>query len=123
MSHSLLLGEEETRRLNYILSLNLVPLQISRVALSRYADSLTVYDQEVLLRIEIDRALELTVHRVILEHVSQVIYRAEVVDTYDLILVRLRLSSAEDHTADTTEAIDTNFDCHNLVLNYKVKPK
>jgi hypothetical protein len=54
-------------------------------------------------------------HRVILEHVSQVIYRAEVVDTYDLILVRLRLGSAEDHTADTTEAIDTNFDCHNLV--------
>ena len=60
MSLSLLSSEEQTCRLNYILSLNLVPLQILRVALSSYADSLTVNDEEVLLSIEIDSTIELT---------------------------------------------------------------
>ena len=62
-------------------------------------------------------ALELTVHGVILQHVSQVISGAQVVDANDLDFGMVQ-AGAEDHTADTTEAIDANFDRHNIFLHF-----
>ena len=55
-------------------------------------------------------------HGVILEHVSQIVYGAEVVDTYNLD-VRTGLSSTEYETADTTETINTYF-CCNFFINF-----
>ena len=76
-----------------------------------------VDDELALLDVVVDRALELAVHRVVLEHVSQIIHRAEVVDTHYLEFVGLRAGGTEDHTADTAEAVDTDFNsCHNLLL-------
>ena len=108
MSLSLLLCQEETSRLNYVLSLNLVPLQISRVALSSYTNVVAVNDELALLNVSLDCTLESTVHCVILEHVSQVIYRAKVVDTYNLNVVA-SLSCAEYEAADTTKSVNTYF--------------
>jgi hypothetical protein len=48
------------------------------------------------------------VHSVILEHVSQVIYGAKVVDTYDNDIVSF-LSGAENKATDTAEAVNTYF--------------
>ena len=92
--------------------------QVRGILLGGHADGVAVHDQLALLDVVVDRALELAVHRVVLEHISQVVHRAEVVDAYDLVLVSLRAGGTENHTADTTESVDTNLDsCHN-VLNY-----
>ena len=113
MSLSLLLGEEQTGRLYDVLGLHLVPLQLSGILLGGYADGLAVYDELVLLGAIVDRTVELTVHGVVLEHVSQVIHGAEVVNTYYIVLVSLSASCTEYHTADTSETVDTNLNlCH-----------
>ena len=117
MSLSLLLSEEETCRFNYVFSFYFVPLQVSRVAFCSYADFLTVNDEQALFYVEIDSAFELTVHGVVLEHVCQVVNRAEVVDTYNLNVVA-SLSCAENETADTTETVNTYFN-HNCYKNLR----
>ncbi len=116
MSLSLLLGQEQTGRLDYVLGAHLVPLQVGGILLGGYADSLAVYDQQALLGVEINRAVETAVHRVVLEHVGHVVYGYEVVDTYYLDVL-VGAGSAEYQTADTTETVDTNFDsCHNFLM-------
>ena len=57
----------------------------------------------------VDRTVETAVYRVGLEHVSHVVYRNEVVDTYHLN-VCIVARSTEYQTADTTETVDTYFD-------------
>ena len=108
MSLSLLLREEETRRFNYVFSAHCVPLQVSRVAFSSNTDVVAVYDELALLNVSLDCAVECAVHRVVLQHVCQVIYGAEVIDTYNLD-VATSLSCAEYETADTTETVNTYF--------------
>ena len=108
MSLSLFLSQEQTSRLNYIFSLDFVPLQISRITFCSYADCLAVHNQLAVFNISFDCTLESTVHSVILQHVSQVIYRTQVIDTYDLDVASV-LSSTEYETADTTETINTYF--------------
>ena len=113
VSLSLLLGEEETSRFYYVLSTYCIPLQVSGVALCSYADVVAVNDELALFNVSLDSAFKLAVHRVILEHVSQVIYGAEVIDTYNLD-VAASLSSTENETANTTETVNTYFD-HNFL--------
>ena len=110
----LLFGEEKTRRFNYVFCFHFVPLQISRIALCSYADFLTVNDELAVLNVCLDSALELAVHGVILQHVSQVVYRAKVVDTYNLDVAAV-LSGAEYETADTTETVNTYFN-HDVLI-------
>ena len=107
---SLLLGKEQTGRLDDVLGLYLVPFEVCGVLLCRYADCLAVDDQQVLLGIIVYRTVETTVHSVVLQHVGKVVYRAEIVDADDVILVGLRACGTEYHTADTSETVDTNFD-------------
>ena len=117
MSLGLLLGEEQTRRLYHVLGVNLVPLQVCGVLLGGYADSLAVYDQLALFHVEIHRTVETAVHRVVLQHVSHVVHGNQVVDAHHFDVV-VRASGTEHQTADTTEAVDTDFNsCHNN-LNY-----
>ena len=118
MSLCLVLGEEETRRFYYVFSFYFVPLEVGGVTFSRYADFLTVDNEEVLFSAEIDGAIELTVHRVVLEHVSQVVNGAEVIDTYNLNVIAAH-GSAENETANTTETVNTYFD-HNRCLLLKL---
>ena len=113
VSLGFLFCKEETRRFNYVLSTNFVPFQVSRIAFSRYADVLAVYNQFALFYVCLDRAGECTVHRVILKHVSQVINRAKVVDSYNLDVAAI-LGGAENETANTTETVNTYFD-HNVI--------
>ena len=105
---SLLLGQEETSRFNYILSFNLVPLQVGGVTLGGHANLVAVYNQQAVLHVGLDSSLESAVHGVILQHVSQIIYGAKVVDTYYLNVVA-SLSCAEYETTDTAKSVNTNF--------------
>ena len=116
MSLSLFLSQEETSRLNYVFSTYSVPLQVSWVAFCSNTDVVTVNDQLALFNVSFDSTLELAVHSVILEHVSQVVNWAKVIDTNNLN-VATSLSSAEYETADTTETVNTYFN-HNFLYNY-----
>ena len=104
MSLSFFLSQEQTGRFNYVFSTYFVPFQVSRVLFSSDTDRLTVNDQFAVFNISFDSTVELTVHSIILQHVSQVIYRAKVVNTNDLNIVSF-LSSAEYETSDTSESI------------------
>jgi hypothetical protein len=61
-----------------------------------------------------DIALEVAVHRVVLEHVGQVVGLQQVVDADDLDVRELGFpgDSAKHHAADATETVDTDFDSH-----------
>ena len=113
MSLSLLLGEEETGGFNYVFCAYGIPLEVGGVAFCSHTDVLTVHDELALFYVARDLALELTVHRVVLEHVCEVVDRAEVVDTHNLDVVTIFDGSAENETADTTETVDTYFDHNN----------
>ena len=108
MSLSFVFAQEQASRFNNVFCLYFVPFQVSRVSFCSDADSLTVNDQLAVFNISFDSTVELAVHSVILQHVSQVIYRAKVVDTYDLNIVSLHCS-AEYETSDTSESINTYF--------------
>ena len=51
------------------------PLEVSGVAFCSHTDALAIYDELALFEVEINFALELTVHRVVLEHVCEVVDR------------------------------------------------
>jgi hypothetical protein len=61
-----------------------------------------------------DVALEVAVHRVVLQHVGQVVGLQQVVDADDLDVRELGFlgDSAKHHAADATETVDTDFDSH-----------
>ena len=50
-------------------------------------------------------------HRIILQHISQVVGGAQIVDAHDLDFGMIQ-ACAEHHAADTAEAIDANFNAH-----------
>ena len=50
-------------------------------------------------------------HRIMLQHVSQVVGGAQVVDANDLDLGVIQ-AGAEHHAADPAKAIDANFNAH-----------
>ena len=117
MSLSFLFGEEKTGRFNYVLSTYFVPLEFVGVLACSNADSLTVDDEFAVFHVNIDRAFELTVHSVIFEHVCKIVYRAEVVDSYDLDVISF-LSCTEYKTSDTAESVDTNFNFFHVSINF-----
>jgi hypothetical protein len=105
------LGEEQAGRLEHDVGADFVPLQLRRVALLRQADLLAVDDQRVAF--DRDFALEAAVHRVVLEHVGQVVGLEQVVDGNDLDVVLEVLHRCAQHVAtDAAEAVDTEFDSH-----------
>ncbi len=80
-----LVSKEETCRLNNNVSLNLVPLEVSRIHLSGDTDLLAVHNEVSVLNLYI--AFERSVNRVILEHVSKILWIEKVIDTYNLDVV------------------------------------
>src|SRR5574344_283780 len=111
----------ETSRLNNILSTDFIPFQISSIFLSCDTDVVTINNQFVLCCINLDCSVELSVHCIILQHVSHVLYREKVINTYyyNVVLVSLFKSRTENETADTTETVNTNFNHFTYVLLLK----
>ena len=103
-------GQEQAGGLHNVLSANLAPGQISGVALGEYRDLFAVDNDGILGCFH--SALKRTMHGVELEHVGQVIGRAQIVDADDLN-VRMIHSGTENHAADAAKTVNTNFDGHN----------
>ncbi len=119
MAGSLLLSQEQAGGLDNILSAELAPGQISGVALCRDGDLLAVDNDGVLG--SLDGAVELAMHGIVLQHVSEVVSRAQIVDA-DNFDFREVQACTEDHTADTAKTIDTNFDRHNAYPPFTFVP-
>ena len=104
-------GQEQTCRLDDILSTNLVPLEVGGVFLGSDTDAVAVDDELVLGCIDLDGAIELAVHGVILEHVSHVVDGQQVIDTHNLnvIYIALLKGRAEHKTTDAAESVNTDF--------------
>jgi hypothetical protein len=98
--------------LDHDVGAHLVPLQLGRVLDRGQADLLAVDDQRAAL--DLDVAAEAAVHRVVLQHVGQVVGLEEVVDRDDLDLGEVLRDSAEHHAADAAETVDANLDSHVL---------
>ena len=105
---SFFFGQEETGRLYNIFSTYGVPFQVGRILFSRHADFLTVNNQLAVFYVGLDGTVELSVHRIIFEHICQIVYGAQVIDSNDLNVVSL-LSSTENKTSDAAETINTYF--------------
>ena len=94
---------------------DVAPLQVGRIALGGQADLLAVDDHGV--AVDGDVAVEIAVHRVVLQHVGQVVGIEQVVDADDFDILEILRDGAERHAADTAETVDTNFDCHAVSLS------
>ena len=70
----LLLGQKQTRGLNDILCAQVLPGEVRGVTLGADGDALAVNDNDAVLRLHLSG--ELAVHRVIFQHIGQVIRRA-----------------------------------------------
>ena len=105
----LLLGQEQAGGLHHILSTQLAPGQVGGVALGGDRDLLAVDDDGVLG--VADLRLALAMHGIILQHVSQVVGGAQIVDAHDLDLGVVQ-AGPKDHAANAAKAIDANFNAH-----------
>src|SRR5690606_18835213 len=92
------------------LGAHLVPLEVGRVAFLGQAEAVAVDHQGV----AIDRhlALEAAVHRVVAQHVGQVIGLEQVVDADDLDVVEVLDRRTQHVAADAAEPVDAYLDRH-----------
>ena len=113
MAGGLLLGQEQARGLDDILSAHFGPGQVGGVTLGEHGDGLAV-DHDV-IALGGDLTLELAVHGVELQHIGQIIGGTQIVDAHDLNVGMVQ-AAAHDHTTDTTETVDTDFDTHKNIF-------
>ena len=73
-----------------------------------HADVLAVDDEFALFEVEVNSAVELAVHGVVLEHVSHVVNGKKVVDCNYFDVFALG-GCAENEATDTAEAVNTDF--------------
>ena len=115
MGFSKFCSEEETSGFNNDVYIESAPSNVGRILFSEDLDLVAVNNEEVAF--DLDVVVELTVDGVILEHVCEVVSVEKVVDTDNSdVLGEVFHSSAEDHTADTTETINTEFESHYWIL-------
>ena len=105
----LLLGQEQTGGLDDVLRAHLGPGQVGGITLCKHGDGLAVDDDGALLAA--DLAGELAVHRIVFQHIGQIVSGTQIVDTHDLDLGVVH-AAAHDHAADAAETIDTDFNAH-----------
>ena len=101
---------ENTRGLANVLSAGIRPRNLTGIPAAEEGNLLTIHLERV--GIVLNRALEATVDRVVLEHVCHVVRGHEgIVDSNDLNVLALECS-AEDEAADASETVDADLDRH-----------
>ncbi len=104
--------QEEAGTLDNNVHIHFIPLQVRRVTFCCQADFLTIDYQIVALHSDI--TVETAMHRIVFQHVCQVIGFQQVVDCDDFDFREIFRCCTEHHTTDTTKSIDTNTNCHFL---------
>ena len=113
MTLSFFLGQEQAGRFNDVFGTDFAPFKIGRVLFGRNADGLAVDDQFAVF--DFDGAVELAVHGVVAQHVSHIFNINQVVDAYDFDIVSF-LGSTENQAADAAESVNTDANCHVIIL-------
>src|SRR5690606_5398364 len=98
----------QTGRFNDILSTELMPSPVVRVLFGSYTDFFTVYDKVISFCGNF--AFKLAVYRIILQHIRHILSIDKVIDPYNFDVVSFGHCS-EDQTANSTESVDSYFDC------------
>jgi len=106
MCLGLLGGGEDTGGLDNVVCTSLAPWDLGGVSLGVELDNLAIDLQSIVE--SLDRALELSVGRVVPEHIGGVVgFNERIVDGDDVDVVVLN-SIAEDDTTDAAETVDAN---------------
>ena len=113
MALSFFLGQEQTGRFNNIISADFIPFQVSRIFFCGNADRFAVNDQ--LAVFNFNGTFELAVHGIITQHISHVFNINQVIDADDFNIVSF-LSSTENQAADTAKSVNTDANCHIIIL-------
>ena len=105
------LVQKQTRRFDDNIRTDFIPLQVRRIAFLGQTDLLAIYNQIVTVHRHI--GVKFAVHRVILQHVSQVIRFQQVVDAHYLNVVAEILDRRAEHiAANAAKTVNTNLNRH-----------
>src|SRR5206468_12567108 len=104
----------EPRRLDHDVGAEILPWQGARVALGKDAHLMTVDGKPVCGRVNL--AVESAVDRVVLQQMSKRLGVGEIVDGDDFDLRSAFLGGAQEVAADAAEAVDTDADGHECLL-------
>jgi hypothetical protein len=104
------LVEKQTGGFDDDVGTDFIPFQFSRVLDRSQADFFAVHHQCGAR----DRylALEFAVHRVVAQHVGEVVRLQQVVDADDFDIGKILHRCAKYHATDTPEPVDADLDCH-----------
>jgi len=102
--------EEEPGRFDHHVGADLAPLELGGVLDRGQADLLAIDDEGI--AVDGDRALEASMHRIVLQHVGEVIGLEKIVDADDFDVGEIPHRGAKYHASDAPESVDANFDGH-----------
>ena len=117
VSHGLVLLGEEAGALQNHVNTQLAPGQLSGVGLGIDGDLLAVHGDRGVVALH-SVALVTALSGVVFQQVSQHSGAGQVVDRNDLVALSAE-HLTESQTANTTEAIDSNFNCHDRLSSLK----
>ena len=101
-----LIGEEEACGLYHNVCADLVPFEVRGIHFGGEAYLVAVYDEEVAFYLDV--TVEAAVNRVVFQHIGQIVGVEKVVDADNLnVIGEVLHGSAEHHTADAAESINT----------------
>ena len=98
------LGQKQAGRFDHDLGADLVPFQLGRIPEGGEANPPAVHDQDV--AVNRDLPLESAVHRIVLEHIGQIVGFKQIVDADDLEVLEVLSGGAKHHAADAAESVD-----------------
>ena len=108
-------GQEEASGFHDNVNTEGTPSNVGRILFGEHLNLVAIDNEEVAF--ERHFVVELAVHRVVLEHVGEVVNVEKVVDTDNLdVVCEVFHGGAEHHTADAAETIDTEFESHYWIL-------
>ena len=106
------LGQEQAGGFDHHVSADFSPVQFSRVFDRSQTNLFAVDDQVVAFNRDV--ALEAPMHRVKLQHVSQVLWLQQVIDAHHFNVFEVLDGRTKHHAPNAAEAVDTNLDRHLL---------
>lgn len=112
-------GKEKAGRLDHDIDADVAPGEIGRIAFRREADGFAVYDK--IGAVNRDIAAEVSMHRVVLQHVGEIIRIEQIVDRHNLNVVKLGFvgGRAEHHAPNPSKTVNCYPNRHVILRLFK----
>ena len=103
---------KKPRRLENDIDAEFAPGQLSRIAFGQNANAITIHDH--VIAVDFNRAREATMCRIATRQMRVCIGVAKIVNSknFDFRALATLIQSAQDVSANSTVAVNTNLDCH-----------